>query len=452
MRKHKDAAKSLWTDRVSSLGLSSVALATIIALGIGLLPVSMPDPLVDGPYVFKTHNLHVRIQHITGDLPADNVLPHVVSEFFLRHISFKDERPILPGQEVSNRPVLMSLAVLPFRDMLAPPERQHGRLGRFTYVGSSWPDVEPLADDADFLQFLCVAVVLNALLMLGAALMMDHFSIAPRLRGLTIGALLLSPYFISQILFTWPKALAGFFLLLALHSLLTKKDPRETAVWTACAYWSHPYAAVFAISFAIYFYTSQKSTLIKEKVRAAGLFSFTWSAIILPWFLWTRVYLRIPSDLVTQNALVHSHTKDFLWARIYNVYQLISPVMLAQYPLGRENFFNACLVCVPGLTGLLLFFPAYARLASDYRADKLVPLFYIILPATLVTLVFSNPAVPALHGFQAIGPVLVMMAVRWMQDKDWEMASIQRVLMLQIALNIVVWWQKLASLHIKWTA
>ena len=108
----------------------SVALwALLLVLSLGLLHVDVrfPEPLADGNYVFKTPTTNVKVQYLTS-LPSDNYIPFVVAEFFLRGISFKKERPILPNNEVSNRTILMSLVVLPFRAALGA-QYDHPELG-----------------------------------------------------------------------------------------------------------------------------------------------------------------------------------------------------------------------------------------------------------------------------------------------------------------------------------
>ena len=84
--------------------------------------VRLPDPMPDGIYIFKTATTNVKIQHLAS-APADNYIPYAVAEFFLRGVSFEKERPILPGNEVSNRTILMSLVALPFRVALGAPAR-----------------------------------------------------------------------------------------------------------------------------------------------------------------------------------------------------------------------------------------------------------------------------------------------------------------------------------------
>ena len=69
----------------------------VIGLSICFLDVKYPDQLVDGPYVFKSHRLHVKIQLLIGDFPADNYIPFAFSDFILRGISFQKEQPLCRG-------------------------------------------------------------------------------------------------------------------------------------------------------------------------------------------------------------------------------------------------------------------------------------------------------------------------------------------------------------------
>jgi hypothetical protein len=114
----------------STLAILSLFIVSCVCLTH--LQIRFPPVLPDGPYIFKEHTLPVRLQVLTGNLPADNYIPFVVQEYLLRDISFSREHPILPGQEVSNRTVLMALATAPFRAALKSPPRRGTPLNRFT--------------------------------------------------------------------------------------------------------------------------------------------------------------------------------------------------------------------------------------------------------------------------------------------------------------------------------
>jgi hypothetical protein len=149
----------------SKIGLGLWALFLVASLALLKVDVTFPESLPDGLYISKAHTLNVKIQYLTS-LPADNFIPFAVAEFFLRGVSFKKQRPILPGQEVTNRTILMSLVAIPFRAALDAP-RDHPRLGTYHYIGQNWPDVWTLDRENAFEQFTVIGTALNSLMLLG---------------------------------------------------------------------------------------------------------------------------------------------------------------------------------------------------------------------------------------------------------------------------------------------
>src|ERR1700731_1554365 len=235
----------LWSALSKAIKIALALWFVLLLLGLGLLHLNVrsPQPLLKGIDIFKTPTTNVTVQYLTS-LPADNYIPFAVSEFLLRGISFRKERPIMPGNEVSNRTVLMSLVALPFRAALGAPY-DHPELGTFHYLDRDWPDVSKLNTNGYFEQFSVIGLALNSLLLLGAIIFcagLGAGSVVPLATLLYIT----NPYFIGQTIYTWPKALAGFFILLAWHSIRAGHRPAVVAVLLALAFHAHPYAIVFA--------------------------------------------------------------------------------------------------------------------------------------------------------------------------------------------------------------
>lgn len=401
-------------------------------LVISHITIKFPDNLFDGPYVIKNHNLHVKIQTITGHLPADNYLPYLVGDFFLRDISFKDERPLMPGQEIANRPILMALTAIPFRAALDPPPKFSGPLPKFQYAGSSWPDVGVLGEDRYFRLFLVIGIVLNAMIIVGIALLFKSFGLTGRFAVAGLLLILFSPYFISQVLFTWPKAMAAFFLLLAIHALDVRRLPALAGLLVALAYNSHPYAVVFAGSFALYLMIQVRRKTLPNKYAMNFVGAFLLG--VAPWFIWTKLVLKIPSDLVTQNLFQGGSFADLIWVRIYNLFETLIPRFLEVFPFDADKILQASLVCVPGIVGLLFFMQGYAGCRRYFSEHRFLIVYGMLIPAVLLSAVFSAPAVPALHGYQAITPILVLLAMKWMRDHAWT-KSLVPLLVGQLLIN-----------------
>jgi hypothetical protein len=389
----------------------------LLLLSVGLLHVQVrfPETLSDGIYIFKNPAANVKVQYLTS-LPADNYIPFAVSEFFLRGISFQKERPLLPGNEVSNRTILMSLVALPFRVALGAPY-DHPELGRFHYLGADWPDVAKLDTNGAFDQFAVVGLVLNSLLFLGAILFCAN---AATISAVPAAALLYltSPYFIGQTIYTWPKALAGFFILLGWTSLRAGHRPVAVGALLGLAFHSHPYAVVFAGWIAL-FYLWQTGP-DAPRFRSMLEYLLTFSALVIPWFVWTRYLLHIPSDLVVQNFAgpgtepAWASSIGFIWIRLHNLFYTMCSTIFLVYPFDLAAVLNGWLVSLPGVVGLFLIFPALAQSLELAR-----PWFWCALagPALSILAVYSCPALVVLHGYQPIMAALLFFGVFWIGQR-----------------------------------
>jgi hypothetical protein len=417
-----------------------MALATF-ALAVGLVPVKLPDPLMDGPYVAKHDYLGVRVQRITGDLPADNSIPHVASEYLLRDIPFTQERPMLPGQEVANRPILVSLALVPLRAAFSMPPKQEGPLPRFTYVGTSWPDFSVLMkDDFAYLFSLSIGALFNALLVLATgafAVRATRHSVS--LAGAVVALMLTSPYFIFQTIFTWPKELAAFFVLFSVIARYRLESPVLAGVSLGLAYLSHPYAVVFLAGFGLHAtYTALSDGRIRPEAIAFVRFFAAFVLAIAPWFIWTRWIVEIPSDLISQNFQAGgARMIDMLWVRMTNLLNTMLPMHLLGESFSLVRTVIAGTVTVPGAIGTLVFMFGLLYIGVNLRTPQRLHFFLLGIPSLLLIGVFSNLAVPALHGLQ--GPIALMLVVSVMQMRQslygWLFAA---ALAVQLAANVLL--------------
>jgi hypothetical protein len=375
------------------------------------LQIRFPRVLSDGLYVFKAHTLPVKLQVLAGVLPGDNYIPFVVQEYLLRDISFAREHPIIPGQEVSNRPILMALATTPFRAALKSPPRRARPLDRFTYVGTHWPDVSVFMEGQGFRRFLAVGIVLNALVLLGAALVIS----AHGPRSLLVPGLLLlatCPFYLSQTIFTWPKCLAAFFILLALHALARGKSPIWVAAAGALAYHSHPYALVFLLGFGCHYAAVALWKRRRFELKQLVQYGIVAGLALAPWFIWTRLMLGLPSDLIAQNFSVHGlqSLPAHFWVRIVNLHQALSAAMLNVNPFQADKVFQYSLMCLPGILGLLAL-PAYAGCGTCLRSHRVFVVYGVLLPALLLSLPFSRQSPLTLLAFHSIGVCLLLLGL-----------------------------------------
>jgi len=421
--------------RATKISLALWLLFQVLCLGLIHAEVRFPESLPDGPYIFKTHTTNVKIQYLTG-LPADNYIPFAVAEFFLRGVSFKKERPILPGNEVTNRTVLMPLVALPFRVALGAP-RDYPQLGTYNYIGRDWPDISKLDTGDAFDQFEVVGLALNSLLLLGLFVFCSSLG-ANSVLPLAALLYITNQYFIAQSIYTWPKAFAGFFILLAWTSMRSGHSSLIVAALMAVAYHAHPYAIVFAGCAGLFYLTQWRRE--KSRVPPAVLYFIVFGLLLAPWIIWTKFILQIPSDLMAQNfagpgtEAAWESPLNFVWIRFQNFFYLVCSMVFTVYPFDFRAVLNYWIFSLPGCVGLVVIYPGFAQCAG--LAKPRPWLWYGLLgPALLILAVYSCPAFPVLHGYQALIGMLLCLGVWWLSQHTTRMIF-AALISLQLALNL----------------
>ncbi|MEY2562434.1 MAG: hypothetical protein QOH88_627 [Verrucomicrobiota bacterium] len=411
----------------------------VTCLALVHVEVRWPAVLPDGQFIFKKHSMNLKVQYLTT-LPADNYIPPVVTEFFLRGISFKEHHPIMPANEVSNRTILMSLVALPFRAVLAWNQPANAALGTFSYLGKEWPDVEKLNDDNCFDQFFVVGTFLNSLMLLGLLVLFAHFEIP---QSVPVAALfyLTNPYFISQTIFTWPKAMAAFFLLLAWNSIRRAHDPRIVGLCAALAYHCHPATLPTAASLGLWFIV--RAWRDKTGFKPTLYYGLTFLLMVLPWFVWTRICLQLPDDMFAQHFFregapgLLSEPMNFIWMRFFNLMVTLVPVSFMIYPFNLETALNYAVRCVPTILGLFLVVPAMRECAKLWGPERMLLLYGVLIPATALLLLFGIPSQPALLGWQPVLGVLLFLGAQGLY-RDSSLRARRWLIALQVIFNLGV--------------
>ena len=228
-----------------------------------------------------------------------------------------------------------------------------------------------------------------------------------------------NPYFIAQTIFTWPKAMAGFFILLAWTSIRSGHGPAIVAALMALAWHSHPYAIAFAAFAGLFYLIAMATGEIPRAVRRP-LRSGRWPASHTVDDLDTIV-LQIPSDLVTQNFAgpgtepAWASLIGFVWIRLHNLFYLLCSTIFLVYPFDFKDVLNAWQFSLPGVVGLVMIYPALAQCAELPKSRPW--LWYGFLgPALLILAVYSLPALPVLHGYQPLLGVLLFFGVWWLSQ------------------------------------
>ena len=207
---------------------------------------------------------------------------------------------------------------------------------------------------------------------------------------------------ILQTDYIWPKAMAGYFaglLAFALFSGNTRND--IFGGLAALAYYCHPCAGGMVAGCAIYHVLSQQRRLVA--VRQLVLSGLIAAALLLPWELWTHLWLRTPSNLISQN-ISQSLSKGYFTAagiRVVNMLRTVIPHLVGSgstldfRTLARNAFFT-----LPGMLGLVLLPFFGASLAQ--RRNVLITMTMGLVPLLMTGIVFGDS-----HGGLApFGPFL----------------------------------------------
>ena len=423
-------------DRVYVL---ATCIFTVFILIIANAPIALRDT-PDGPYVNKENVNSVRLQKLTGDLPADNVLPFVVQEYLANDISFSSNSPILPGQPVTNRPFLMSLVALPFRIVILPSETKPMNLPKYSYGGQEWPDFRILArNEISYAVFMGIGVFLNAAILLTLGLFANLLWNKKKFDWLLVALFASSSFYIFQTIFLWPKNLAAFFILFSAYLYIVKRSLIWAGVLIGLAYLSHPYALGYLLV-GIVFILIEGYQNIAMTFKNLSKFFAAFTLITIPWFIWKQYLIHIPSDMLAQNLLLNGLSfKEFIWVRVVSLSREFLPVQFIASSFSVKGFYIDSSLNLFGAVGSLillstLFFPFTNKnqllikepsQGLDYFKKATL---YCFTSSILLACIFSYIGVPLVHGAQVLPGLLmiffvyvfspfshIMLTIGWMQ-------------------------------------
>jgi hypothetical protein len=423
----------------------------VVAIGFTLVPTMEPASKFIGTYPFRQWAQYTRLQALAGDYPADNFLPAVVTEYLARGVRFTVERPVMPGQEVSNRPILTSLIVLPFRMVFGRSTPTPAVLPKINDMGVAYPDGSSLLTDFNFDIYLVIATFLNALVLVGAYALL----VALRVRRPLLIVLLVclpSLYVIIQDFYTWPKSAAAFFIVAAFLMLQERRPSWIAGIFLGLGYWFHPYAVIFIISLALYYLAD---AAIKSRHDAASARTALRSlvgvavaafVVIAPWLIWTRFIIAIPGDLITQNMASSQSLLQHVWIRLDNLSMTIFLQAIESSTFDLPSFTRSVAISLASPIGLLFYFLVPAAIVLRFTSAPVMCVAGILLPLLIIQIPFSAPAVPSIMGAQAIWPFMLAIAASVVQD--WFTGpAFTGILVGQCALNVLTAGLRIYEVH-----
>ncbi len=401
---------SIWSQFKSSK-IPFLLTLPILIWGVIFFHTSSEKPTIlrDGPYVSKEWNLASNIQYLLLDLPCDNVLPYIITEFLVNKIPFKANNPILPNQPVTNRGVITSLVSTPALLIVGGEQNRVYRgkkLPEFKYVNTNWPDTFVLYSDRNFSIFLGAffAISFSFLLAIFSILHSKHSK--ETLLGFTL--LLFSNYYIlSQLTFTWPKIFLGFLAILIYENHFHDKNVGYALFLIALGILFHPNGYFLAIIWCVLAYWQfglrYKSLLLKMFAKDSVLFLLI---AIVAYTAMQLIYLLsdIPSNMLSQNNL--DHFSLLKWGSI----KIKSLLISLPYPINK-NFLHSGWITYTGSLLIISLPIIYLNIKSWFKLNTTIIIWII-----LSSIPFGFPAPTMLLGMQVIIPLGILMVAKEYQN------------------------------------
>jgi hypothetical protein len=428
-----------------AFGLAIWCVVSVSLFLVAHLNIPRQENLYDGPYVYKLWTTPVKIQVMTGDFPADDVLPALVAEYMARGTSFRAVRPLAPGQEVTNRPFLQALQYLPIRVLQGPLDPAPKPYPTISYVGTTWPDTTVLVSDASYAFYLAVAIPLNAALLVAVWSLIAFFRV-PYRRLILVTCCALSPYFLLHSIFTWPKNLAAFYIVSGILAFCLRYPLPVLGFFLGLAYWSHPYAGAFLVCFvaaAVLEIVRQhrfsewrpflgRFVYARDLAVAVGVIAAT----ILPWIIWVKFIARIPPDMLGQ-VLRSADLFSQLWVRVQNTVSVFFPTFLLLPVFDAETFARTYVYSLSSAIGLITLLLLPWIIVRRFVRWQFIIFWLGLLPGFLIISVYGFLVAPFMHGWQAVWPGLLVVALH-MAARALGKPILIVIALSQLALNTAV--------------
>lgn len=295
--------------------------------------------------------------------------------------------------------------------------------------------------------FQAVSILFNSILIF------PTFMIGERMFGRRIAILstvfaATNPYMTENALYTWPKNLAAYFVLLFYYFLIRKSPFPEILIGssTACAVLSHGYAFLFLPGGLLYYILGIQKGSWRDSLKKGFVAFAIFSALLVPWFYWTRTVLGpdyfsrhiyypfIAGDtrIVLSNSpeeimsiFFATSPQTILLIRFRNIYRTLFPWTLVSHLKGEMDLIHLVVWytyghTLPGAVGLILFLVALLEIFRR-RDLKKETLSFIIAPL-LSSLIFTGWVEGGLarQSLQPLVPILIIFGTGYLLTRsEW---------------------------------
>lgn len=388
--------------------LACLLAMTVFSLAFISLSFNAPHKIIPDPEPREGRNynaFNVKVLNVSQTNANDNYIPYRQAQFFVnRSDPGKDSFINEWGVHFFQRTPLMGAVTAEYLNALDDP----------VPVDYLWSSTS--SDPAHTYQkFQIIAHILNAILILPGFYLIWHFFDR---KSAKLAALFIVPshFFVYNAVFSWPKSLVAFFVLLS-WLLIVQKRFRYlvlAGVASGMAYLTHDLAV-------LYIAASVLLLLYQKRFRDTAVFTAVSALFAVPWLLISVLYYKKPSSFILYPLSIHDipqpdhkqeiikeffHTSPvrLIAIRLDSLFYLLSPYPLI-YKEGIQTFIQRfwafSILTIPGSIGLGLIVPALIGIFKKIK--EFAFLILVAVPLVLSVVVIGWPkGLKSIHFAEAI--------------------------------------------------
>jgi len=425
--------------------LAALLLTTVLSLAFMALTFSSdfkynPDPSVRGDRNYNV--LNVKVLNVAQTNANDNYVPYRQAQFFVNESdpgkdSFIDEW----GVHFFQRTPLMGAVTASY--LTALNDR--------TPIDYSWSNTAKDTDNT-YAKFQIIAQTLNAIFIIPAFYLIWKF-FGKKAATISTFFIIPSQFFLYNSIFTWPKSLVAFFILLT-WLMLREKELRYVilaGIASGLAYLAHDLAVLYIGATAFVLITQRRWKFLLAYVGTTTLFMLPW--LFISSFIYKKpssfIYYPISTQGIPQpsekskivDTFLHTNPLRLIQIRLESLYYLLSPYQLLNSEGGQpadRRLWALGLYTIPGSLGLGLVIPTLMSFFGKHR--KKIELYILILgPVLLCVAMIGWPkGLGSLHFAQALVVLLFGLGCSWLADqKRWIVLTSYFISSLQLVFFII---------------
>lgn len=411
---------ALWEFRFPLICLVAMSLLSTAFVGLtfGGKYTILPDPMAEQGRNY--HVLNVKILNIAQTQANDNYIPYRQAQFMInRSDPGKDSFIGEWGVTFFQRTPLMGAVTASYFNLLneKPP------------IAYTWSR-DGLDPHHTYLQFQLIAHVLNALFIVPAFFLLKKLF---NKKTALLACLFLVPsqFFLYNAVFSWPKSLVAFFVLVTWLLLLENKLRYTVLAGTASgvAYLTHDLAV-------LYLGTSVLLLLWHRRIKDTAIFLGLSAVFAIPWLLASTIFYHKASSFILypistvgipqpeqKQQLIHQFFQTsplrLIFIRIENFVYLFTPYQLFTSEGGQDasrRIWALGLFSIPGSIGFGLLIPVFIATVKRLRGVA----FWILVvgPVVFSTIVIGWPkGLGSLHFAEAVVVLLTGLSVYYLSKQ-----------------------------------